>query len=347
MQTGLVTVVVPVYNTEKYLDRCIQSIVNQTYQNLEILIIDDGSPDNCPQMCDNWADIDDRIRVIHKKNEGLGMARNSGIENSTGEYICFFDSDDYVALDTIENAYTVAIAEKSDVVLFGMADVNSRGEIIKEILPESERNPICGNEVRSHFLPDLIDNKHTAVVYKNLCLSACSCLWSMRMIKQTNWKFVSERDIISEDSYSIIWIYKYVDKVSLLPKALYFYCENSNSLSHTYRVGQFERIKKFYLASLKLAEQQEYSDEVRKSISGLFLSFSISAIKQIAAEDMSCREKIKTIKQIVNDDGIQRALAKIKRRRYGIARTILFWAIRHKFSGLCYLLARGQNATSK
>ena len=96
-----VSVVVPVYNVEKYLDRCINSIINQTYHNLEIILVDDGSPDNCPQMCDEWAQKDERIRVVHKKNAGLGIARNTGIDHATGDYICFFDSDDYVEQNII------------------------------------------------------------------------------------------------------------------------------------------------------------------------------------------------------------------------------------------------------
>lgn len=124
---GLLSVVVPVYKVEPYLDRCVESIVNQTYSNLEIILVDDGSPDRCPQMCDEWAKRDGRIKVVHKQNAGLGMARNTGIENAAGEYICFFDSDDYVALDTIEKAYRLAAAEKSDIVLFGYYNVNQDG----------------------------------------------------------------------------------------------------------------------------------------------------------------------------------------------------------------------------
>ena len=87
----LVSVVIPIYNVEKYLDRCVSSVVNQTYRNLEIILVDDGSPDNCPAMCDAWAERDSRIRVIHKKNNGQGMARNSGMDIATGKYIFFFD----------------------------------------------------------------------------------------------------------------------------------------------------------------------------------------------------------------------------------------------------------------
>ena len=119
MIKDLVSVVVPIYNVERYLDRCIESIVNQTYTNLEILLIDDGSPDHCPEMCDEWAKKDHRIRVIHKKNAGQGMARNTGIENASGEYICFFDSDDYIDKCLIEKSYQVICEEKADIVLYG------------------------------------------------------------------------------------------------------------------------------------------------------------------------------------------------------------------------------------
>ena len=90
----LISVIIPVYNVEKYLDRCLTSVINQTYTKLEIILIDDGSTDNCPQICDEWAKNEQRIKVIHKKNEGVSSARNLGINMSSGEYISFIDSDD-------------------------------------------------------------------------------------------------------------------------------------------------------------------------------------------------------------------------------------------------------------
>ena len=98
----LISVIVPVYKVEKYLNKCVQSIVNQTYKNLEIILVDDGSPDNCPEMCDEWAKKDSRIKVIHQENAGLAEARNSGISVATGEFFMFIDSDDYAEPDMIE-----------------------------------------------------------------------------------------------------------------------------------------------------------------------------------------------------------------------------------------------------
>ena len=92
----LISVIVPVYNVEKYLDKCIESIVNQTYTALEIILIDDGSSDNCPEICDRWTEKDNRIKVIHKVNGGLSDARNCGMAAATGKYITFVDCDDYI-----------------------------------------------------------------------------------------------------------------------------------------------------------------------------------------------------------------------------------------------------------
>ena len=98
----LVSIVVPVYKVEKYINRCVESILKQTYKNFELILVDDGSPDMCPHICDEYAAKYDFIRVIHKKNGGLSDARNHGIEVAKGNYITFIDSDDYVSVDYLE-----------------------------------------------------------------------------------------------------------------------------------------------------------------------------------------------------------------------------------------------------
>ena len=112
----LISVIVPVYKVEEYLDKCVQSIADQTYCNLEIILVDDGSPDSCPQKCDEWAKKDHRIVVIHKENQGAAMARNAGLDIARGEYISFVDSDDYLSLDAIEVMYKKMEADHSDLV---------------------------------------------------------------------------------------------------------------------------------------------------------------------------------------------------------------------------------------
>ena len=105
MKEKLISVIIPIYKVEQYLDECVESIIKQTYKNLEIILVDDGSPDGCPQMCDEWARKDERIRVVHKKNGGLSSARNAGLDVATGEYVSFVDSDDFIATDALRSLY--------------------------------------------------------------------------------------------------------------------------------------------------------------------------------------------------------------------------------------------------
>ena len=338
MQKGLVTVVVPVYKTEKYLDRCISSIVNQTYHDLEILLIDDGSPDHCPELCDAWARKDHRIRVIHKENEGLGMARNTGMDHAHGEFICFFDSDDYVAEDTIEKAYVCAAANEAQIVVFGLCNVNRNGVIVTRDIPQGPMAVYTGAGIRTQFLPDLINGGHRGAKIKNLCMSACSAMFSMALIQSASWRFVSEREIISEDSFSLMRLYGYVERVAILPDALYYYCDNSNSLTHTYREDRFEKCKQYYHRCVEVAREQGYCEEVEKSISGVFVAFSIAAMKQIAGANISIRRKFLLLKNIVSDQVLYQAVEKIQDRDYGRSRNLLAWAVTKKLHGLCIVL---------
>lgn len=116
----MISVIVPIYNVEAYLDKCISSIVNQTYTNLEIILVDDGSPDNCPAMCDTWVAEDSRIKVIHKENGGLSDARNAGMEIATGELMGFVDSDDWIEPDMYQLLYENLIANDCDISACGV-----------------------------------------------------------------------------------------------------------------------------------------------------------------------------------------------------------------------------------
>lgn len=135
---SLISVIVPVYKVEKYLDRCVESIAVQSYRNLEIILVDDGSPDKCGSMCDSWTAKDQRIRVIHKQNGGLSDARNAGIHASKGEYLVFVDSDDSIAPEMIERLYKAAQSANAKMALCNVLCVNENG------LPtgESDGSPI-------------------------------------------------------------------------------------------------------------------------------------------------------------------------------------------------------------
>jgi glycosyltransferase involved in cell wall biosynthesis len=113
----IISIVVPIYKVEDYIDKCINSLINQTYKNIEIILVDDGSPDRCPEICDNYAKEDNRIKVFHKKNGGLSDARNAGLKLAEGKYILFVDSDDYIELDTCKRFIDIIGNNKPDIVV--------------------------------------------------------------------------------------------------------------------------------------------------------------------------------------------------------------------------------------
>lgn len=117
MSTPLISIIVPIYKVESYLRRCLESIINQTYSNLEIILVDDGSPDSCPQICDEYAAKDSRIIVIHKKNGGLSDARNAGLDICKGEYVYFIDSDDFITLNAISVLYNACEKYNADIAV--------------------------------------------------------------------------------------------------------------------------------------------------------------------------------------------------------------------------------------
>ena len=127
MKNILISIIVPIFNVEKYLDRCMDSLLNQTLKDIEIIMVDDGSPDNCPKMCEEYAKKDNRVKVVHKKNGGLGYARNSGLDVAMGEYVAFVDSDDYVDSSMYETLWNEACASSADAVFCGFKTEQRNG----------------------------------------------------------------------------------------------------------------------------------------------------------------------------------------------------------------------------
>lgn len=335
----LISVVIPVYNVEKYLNRCVKSVINQTYRNLEILLVDDGSPDNCPQICEEWAKKDERIRVIHKKNAGLGMARNTGIQNASGKYICFFDSDDYVAHDIIQKAYELAQNTGAEVTFFGMATVNGKGTVTAERIPCAEQMVYTGDEVRQTVLPDLIHDGVKEARIHNLSLSACSCLFEMDLIRRTDWRFASERDIISEDSYALITLFETVSTVAILSRVGYFYCFNCNSLTQTYRPDRYAKICRFYEDAIKLQVELGYPEVVKERIGRLFLAFVVGALKQIACAPESMAVRVRNVRSVVLDSALQKVIWGLDISCYNWKIKLLFLSLRYRCWAVTFLLA--------
>ena len=340
MIKGLITVVLPVYNVEKYLNDCIKSVADQTYKDLEIVLVDDGSTDKSPLICDAWAEKDNRIRVIHKENQGLGMARNTGIENANGEFICFFDSDDFVAPETIEKSYRAAVDSKAEIVLFGIKFTDSSGEVTGEFITPLGHQIYRGNEVRNFFLPELIAMNPKGDGIKNFYMSPCLMLYSLEIIKKSSWRFVSEREIISEDVYSLIDLFKNVQSVAVLPESFYYYRKNDYSLSRIFREDRFDKLNEFYIRTKDLCEKLGYENEIIHRVSKPYLSFVVSAMEQESVANRHSKVNKNRIKEIVNNEVLQSVLKINRNDNMTLLRKVLFFAIRNRMSCLCYILLR-------
>ena len=213
----LISVIVPVYNVAEYLQECVDSIINQTYKNLEIILVDDGSTDACPDICDEYAKRDSRIRVIHKKNGGLSDARNAGLDICTGEWIGFVDSDDYIAHDMYEKLYYGAIVNSSDVAVCHFycrdngSSFNSSNFSRKEIYTTKQ---------------DMICQMFSG---GGGTLSTCLKLYERKIF--SNLRF--PKGINYEDAYIVLDVIKLTTCMVVLPDMLYFYRNRKGSITKT------------------------------------------------------------------------------------------------------------------
>ncbi len=335
----LVTVVVPVYNVERYLDACVQSVVGQTYRNLEIILVDDGSTDSCPEKCDAWAARDGRVKVIHKQNQGLGMARNSGLEVASGKYVCFFDSDDFIDADTVESAVGVAMRDEAGIVLFGMRSVSTDGtKVLSEMVPRCPKESFAGDEVQRVFLSFLMGPDLGTGEDWGLMASACSCLIDNSMLSACGFRFASERDIISEDVYSMLGLYRHVERASVIDRAFYNYRVNSVSLTHTYNPQRLARIAHFYRASRELAHVCGYGEEVVGRLAVPYLNFVIAALKQLAVADVARSEKLAQVRELSRSEEFRAAYATLKGSKIGLKKKTLLSAVAKDWGDLVFAM---------
>lgn len=342
--SDLVSVVVPVYNVERYLDKCIESIVNQTYRNLEIILVDDGSPDNSPAICDEWARKDDRIKVIHKENQGAGLARNAGIDLARGKYICFFDSDDYADTTLIEKCFATMGGEEADLVWYSMADVTDKGEVSALSKSKSITRYSSNKQATEILLPRLISFDYREEETVIFALAVWSGMFSMDIIRKNNLRFISEREIASEDTYFILEYFNYVNSVVTTDEILYYHYINTVSLSTTYKADRQKKIDEFVKILTELSNKLSYSDEVRIRILMLYHSFTIATLKLLTASDLPKREKRRLSVSILKNHDLQRTLTSEALKREKRTLRLFFKLASMKLFGLCNLLLRIKNS---
>ncbi len=232
----LVSVIVPIYKVEAYLERCIESIVNQTYSQLEIILVDDGSPDGCPALCDDWKKKDDRIKVIHKENGGLSDARNAGLEIATGDIVSFIDSDDWINIYFYETMLSIMDTEHSDIIQ-------------------------CEREILSNSTGELLKSVGTYTTLTVSTEEALSMLIAEDRFRQVVWNKLYKREVlvekflkdaINEDEF---WTYKIFGEAALvtyIDAVMYYYFAREGSIMGSgYSVKRLDGLR-------ALAERHEY-----------------------------------------------------------------------------------------
>lgn len=244
MENPLISVIVPIYKVEQYLDKCINSIVNQTYKNLEIILVDDGSPDNCPTICDNWKDKDERIVVIHKVNGGVSTARNTGIKIAKGMYISFVDSDDTIKSNTYEEVIKAINKCEPDIIDFGYEYVSRYGSNIANINKLKKDILYMQKDIRDNILPPLLNLRKDDEFF--VFDFVCNKIFKNNIIKSNNLLFDEERRVW-EDRMFVVGFLKYAKSYYCLNDCFYNYMDVPNSLSRRYDLNFFENIVKSYL----------------------------------------------------------------------------------------------------
>lgn len=272
MENPLVSIIVPVFGVEKYLNRCVESIVNQTYKNLEIILVDDGSPDNCPKMCDEWAKKDERIKVIHKENNGLAEARNSGLKVFSGDYVMFIDSDDYIDNDMVEFLLKL--------LLNNNADVSRCGFYYNYEAENEESTPPLDNSLRvleyDERMIDLLSGTHVSGV-------AWNKLFKAEIVKSHRFK---KTDGCSEDIMFNFRAYQDIKTGAFCDEPKYHYVIRENSItSSNFGKGAFSIItaKENILKELT-GNEKLYPYAVKSFVKSLFVVLS-GCIQNSAFDD--------------------------------------------------------------
>lgn len=269
-----VTVIVPVYNVEEYLERCVASILNQSMGEFELILVDDGSTDSSGRICDSLAEMDGRIRVIHQENKGLGGARNTGIEEANGAYLMFVDSDDTLLPHALEQLLNRAEQSGAEMVIFRLESVNEQG---------------MGMHVFTDDLPE--EQIFSLETEKKLLLAspgACNKLIATRLFRESGIRFPEK--LWYEDLHTIPKLYLHTDKIYMLPKVLYLYLQrdgsimNSRSLTRNREIiAAVDSVTSYYK---ELKAYEEYKEELDfLSTNNVLRLASVRVIKGGAAEN--------------------------------------------------------------
>lgn len=333
-----VSVIIPIYNTGKYLPECVESVRMQTLQEIEIILVDDESPDNAPEICDRYKTLDDRVKVIHKKNGGLGFARNSGLDEATGEYVTFIDSDDYLDLDALEKLYNTAKGQNLDICYGSFCyDLNSGKQIKKYEV--NEPTFFIGKQQVDQFMLDMVGPEPTFSREVKYSVSVCKAIFKQEIFIKHSLRFGSEKQIASEDFIFHLNLLSKVERIGFLPICYYHYCENGESISHTYSDAKFERIRLSMIAVKRLLSelfpQEKYLIHYQRC---LFLSLRGALAHEYERSDVGFPKKLLLFKERCGNDTYQDLFAKYPFWKLSKAKAILYLGMKYRLSLLIFMV---------
>lgn len=333
----LISIIVPVYNVERYLRECIDSLINQTYKKIEIIIVDDGSTDNSGKICDEYEKKNKNIKVIHKKNEGLGFARNTGLEYVNGEYVTFVDSDDYVDNNFIEELYKNIITKNIDICKSGFKRIDNNHNILE--IRKYDNKIYNEKETKNIFIPRMIGSLPDKKDSIEMCVTGT--LYKTSYILDFKIKFPSERVIISEDLFFNIDYAQNINKACTIDYVGYNYRYNPSSLSKKYRKDRFEASKYFYLELKKKLEFLGYDNETLLRLSRIFFIYIKICISQerYQTSNRKYKDSLKTISKICNDSLVQEIINDYPINKMGVKQRIFIYLIKYKLLNTIYFLA--------
>lgn len=339
VEKPLVSVIIPVYNVEVYLERCLESVTGQSYANLQIILVDDGSTDQSGRICERWAESDDRICLIRKANAGLGMARNTGLEHAAGEYIAFVDSDDYAEPQMVELLLRTMKEHNGKVCFGGCIDVSQSGERTYGRPPEKLVYDGAGEIIT--FMESILGEPPEKTEHCFTGLSAWGNLYAAPLFKDQTLRFLKEQDVLSEDLFFNLKICKMVDRVIISPHCLYNYCANQGSLTTRYRGDRFEASKKVKnRLELELEDELTAYPSLRMRIDRNYMNYLIVCMKQevLYRKQFGKRICLQRLKEMAEDEMTREILHRYPVSRMKVQQRVLFSMVKREWVRMLCLL---------
>ena len=344
MSQPRISVIIPVYNAEKYLERCVYSVINQTFKDLEIIMVDDGSKDESGRICDEIKSTDNRIKVIHQSNAGPGYARNSGLKIATGEYVSFLDSDDYLRLDAYEKLNETIKNTGAKTCIFSFCRVKN-GEI-----KITQTNTISGtfkgrDALYNVFLNVLGTEPSCYNDFRILWQSPCFSLYSLDLIREKDISFPSEGDFasFSEDVLYNFDYYSHATNVTVINEAFYHYCLNPNTTTTRYNENRFMLNVKLYKEQLRRATEYIKDEDLLRNaeerMHRTFLAAARNAVMYISAF-FSYKEGRQRIKDICNDSTLREVLGFYPWNKNPLKYRLFNYALSKSMLRFLYLLGK-------